>query len=112
MKKKPSRYRQRYGNIKQYKIQCAIAHKSVHGLCCSCLTKQSEELHHAKYGQDSIGHTVFPVCKQCHQIVCHSQENWIVDHKNPVWESRNTEKFLQKLQLGYQLLYEGINHAS
>ena len=103
-------YQQRYGNVKRYKKTCAIAHKSVYGLCCVCLTRTSEELHHAKYGQDEIGKTIFPVCVECHQLECHSKENWIYDPKNPVWGNRNTAKFIERLQLGYQLLYGGINH--
>ena len=99
----------RYGNIKRYGQQCAIAHKSTHGLCCVCMTAKSEELHHAFYGRDIIGVSVFPTCLSCHQNVCHSSDNWVIDHKNPVWKNRNTTGFTQRLQLGYKLLYEGIN---
>lgn len=104
-------YQKRYGNIKQYKIMCAIAHKSVHGQCCVCLTKKSQELHHAKYGKDEIGKTVFPVCTYCHESQCHSHENWIHDSKNPVWGNRNTDEFTRRLICGYQILYGGINYG-
>ncbi|MBN3871655.1 MAG: hypothetical protein HWQ23_15640 [Nostoc sp. JL33] len=69
----------RYGDIKKYKKQCAIAHKSVKGLCCVCLVRPSDELHHAKYGCDRIGLTVFPVCLTCHDQFCHSSKNWQKD---------------------------------
>ncbi len=103
-------YRKRYGNIQKYKKQCAIAHKSVHGLCCVCLTRPSEELHHASYRNDKIGVTVFPVCRKCHQSECHSPSNWMIDKNNRVWGNKNTPKFTKRLQLGYKLLYGGIDH--
>lgn len=108
---KKCNYQKRYGNPKKYRVQCAIAHKSVHGLCCVCLTAKSEELHHASYGKDCIGFSVFPVCTRCHQSVCHAPDNWIVDYKNPVWGNHNSAEFTQRLQLGYKLLYGGIDHA-
>jgi hypothetical protein len=98
----------RYGDIKKYKKQCAIAHQSVKGLCCVCLTKPSEQLHHAKYGCDRIGLTVFPVCLECHDLVCHSSLNWQKDKSNPVWNNQNTPEFTERLKLGYRLLYGGI----
>lgn len=102
-------YSKRYGNPKKYRKQCAIAHKSTHGLCCVCMVKKSEQLHHAYYGQDVIGESVFPVCLRCHQTICHSSENWIIDEDDKVWKNRNTPKFIDRLRLGYRLLYEGIN---
>lgn len=102
-------YSKRYGNPKKYRKQCAIAHQSTHGLCCVCMVKKSEQLHHAYYGQDVIGESVFPVCLRCHQTICHSSENWIVDKDDKVWKNRNTPKFIDRLKLGYRLLYEGIN---
>jgi|GEM_PF-3671641 len=102
-------YSKRYGNPKKYRQQCAIAHKSTHGLCCYCITSKSDELHHAYYGEDVIGESVFPVCLRCHQTICHDPKNWIIDHKNQLWKNRNTTKFLERLRLGYKLLYEGIN---
>lgn len=103
-------FNKRYGNLKKYRQQCAIAHKSTHGLCCVCMTRKSQEIHHAFYGNDIIGVSTYPVCAKCHQTICHSPENWIKDHQNPVWKNRNTMQFTQRLQLGYKLLYEGINH--
>ena len=108
---KKRKYQKRYGNIKQYYKQCAIAHKSVYNLCCVCLTKKSEQLHHAKYGNDIIGTTTFPVCTSCHQRICHDVNNWIIDTTNPEWGNRNTPDFTERLQLGYKLLYGGIDHV-
>jgi len=103
-------YRKRYGNPRKYKQQCAIAHRATHGLCCVCVTGKSEELHHAFYGKDIIGVSTFPVCLRCHTTICHSRENWITDPKDPVWGNRNTDKFRQRIQTGYRLLYEGVEH--
>lgn len=102
-------YDKRYGSSRKYRKQCAIAHKSTHGLCCVCMVKKSDEIHHAYYGKDAIGESTFPVCLSCHQSICHSPKNWIKDGSNPLWKNRNTSEFLQRLRLGYQLLYEGIN---
>ena len=104
-------FAKRYGNMKNYRKQCAIAHKSVHGLCCVCMVKQSEQIHHAFYGNDIIGVSTFPVCLSCHTQICHNPRNWIKDHENPVWRNRNTPEFIERLRLGYRLLYEGINHT-
>ncbi|WP_375511786.1 hypothetical protein [uncultured Nostoc sp.] len=101
-------WRKRYGNIKVYKKQCAIAHQSVKGLCCVCLVRPSEQLHHAKYGNDEIGLTVFPVCLNCHNQVCHSSKNWNKDKTRPVWGNQNTPEFIERLKLGYKLLYGEI----
>ena len=103
-------YKKRYGNPRKYRKQCAIAHKSVHGLCCVCMVNKSEELHHAFYGKDIIGVSTFPVCKKCHDQICHSPRHWTRDKDNPVWGNKNTPQFLERLQLGYKLLYQGINH--
>jgi hypothetical protein len=98
----------RYGNLKKYRRQCAIAHKAVKHFCCVCLTNTSEQLHHAKYGNDKIGVTVFPVCLDCHANVCHSSINWIKDKQNPLWNNQNTPEFIERLEIGYKLLYGGI----
>ncbi len=44
----------RYGDLDKYRRQCAVAHQSVKGLCCVCLVRPSDELHHAKYGNESL----------------------------------------------------------
>lgn len=108
MKKNNLNWRSRYGNIKSYRKQCAIAHQSSKNLCCVCLVNPSEELHHAKYGNDVIGETVFPVCLKCHESVCHSSKNWLKDKYNPVWKNQNTAEFIERLKIGYKLLYKGI----
>lgn len=58
-------YDKRYGSSRKYRKQCAIAHKSTHGLCCVCMVKKSDEIHHAYYGKDAIGESTFPVCLSC-----------------------------------------------
>ncbi|MCC5669229.1 hypothetical protein LC653_36670 [Nostoc sp. CHAB 5784] len=98
----------RYGNSKEYRKQVAIAHRKTHNYCVVCLTKKSEEIHHAYYGNDVIGVSTFPTCYRCHDEICHSPTNWIKNPSNPVWGNRNTEEFITRLRLGYQLLYGGI----
>ncbi|MFN6455734.1 MAG: hypothetical protein RM022_026540 [Nostoc sp. EfeVER01] len=98
----------RYGNPKEYKKQVAIAHRKTHNYCVVCLTKKSEEIHHAYYGNDIIGQSTFPTCYRCHNEICHSPINWIKSRSNPVWGNRNTDEFITRLRLGYQLLYGGI----
>jgi len=95
----------RYG--KNYKKQCAIAHqqhKKGKSLCCCCLKQLAKYLHHTSYGGNRLGDNWFPVCKRCHDDLCHSPDNWMKDNKNPVWGNRNTEGFTKRLRLGYQLL--------
>jgi hypothetical protein len=101
----------RYGNLKKYKKQVAIAHRKTHKYCVVCLTKKSEEIHHAYYGNDVIGVSTFPTCYRCHDEICHSPTNWIKNPSNPVWGNRNTDEFITRLRLGYQLLYGGIRRV-
>lgn len=98
----------RYGTQKSYKKNCAIAHNKTRSLCCVCLVNKSNQIHHAYYGNDVAGESVFPVCTKCHRLTCHSKKYWIKDSKNPVWENRNTETFLQRLRMGYKLLNKGL----
>ncbi|MEH2135413.1 hypothetical protein [Nostoc sp.] len=96
----------RYG--RNYKKQCAIAHekhKKGKSLCCCCLKQRADEMHHTSYGGNRLGDNWFPMCKRCHEDVCHLNSNWIKDNKNPVWGNRNTPEFTKRLRLGYQLLY-------
>ncbi|MBD2536875.1 hypothetical protein H6G97_49705 [Nostoc flagelliforme FACHB-838] len=89
---------------------CAYAHRKTHNYCVVCLTKKSEEIHHAYYGNDVIGVSTFSTCYRCHHEICHSPINWIKNPSNPVWGNRNTDDFITRLRLGYQLLYGGIKH--
>ena len=98
----------RYGDPKKYRKQVAIAHRKTHNYCVVCLTNKSEEIHHAYYGNDIIGVSTFPTCYRCHNEICHSQLNWVKSRINPVWGNRNTNEFITRLRLGYQLLYGGI----
>ncbi|AUB44912.1 hypothetical protein COO91_11165 (plasmid) [Nostoc flagelliforme CCNUN1] len=43
-----------------------------------------------------------------YELFGHSPTNWIICRSNPVWGNRNTDKFITRLRLGYQLLYGGI----
>jgi alkyl sulfatase BDS1-like metallo-beta-lactamase superfamily hydrolase len=72
------------------------------------LWRQSSEIHHAFYGNDIIGWSVFPVDAECHAKICHSKENWITDKDNPVWGNRNTEEFIKKLRDNYKFLRCGV----
>lgn len=60
----------RYGNPKEYRKQVAIAHRKTHNYCVVCLTKKSEEIHHAYYGNDVIGVSIFSACYRCHNEIC------------------------------------------
>lgn len=101
----------RYGNPKHYRKFLAIAHKKTHNYCVVCLSRRSEQIHHAYYGNDIIGISTFPTCASCHSLVCHSPTNWVICRSNPVWGNRNTDEFITRLRLGYQLLYGGIKRV-
>jgi hypothetical protein len=87
---------------KEYRELCSAAHKATNGICVVCMTTKSKELHHTSYSLygsgDQVGVNVFPVCKNCHQIVCHSTKNWITDLTNPTFGNKSTEEFVQLLQ--------------
>ena len=106
-RKSPLNWDARYG--KNYKRLCTMAHRQTKGYCCYCLSSKSEEIHHALYGNDIAGVSIFAVCDRCHTKVCHNRQNWIKDKKNPVWKNRNTEEFTARLKLGFELLSKGIN---
>ena len=94
----------RYGHLAKYKDMCKSAHKETHNLCCVCLNNKSTQIHHACYGNDIIGKSIFPVCVYCHYRICHHKFHWIRCPTDPVWNNRNTEDFTQKLQSGYESL--------
>ncbi len=58
-----------------------------------------------------IGVSTFSTCYRCHHEICHSPTNWIKNPSNPVWGNRNTDEFIIRLRLGYQLLYGGIKRV-
>lgn len=97
-------------NGKPYRKLCAIAHTSSHQLCCVCLTRKSQEIHHSRYKKrgDKPGDNVFPVCKACHIPVCHSPTNWVTHKSQPLWKNHNTPAFERRLRLGYALLHKGV----
>ncbi len=96
-----------------YRKQVALAHrehKQAQNRCCCCLTIRATQMHHTEYGTtEQIGINWFPLCKNCHHEIAHSTANWIKSRVNPVWSNRNTQEFTKRLQLGYQLLYAGID---
>lgn len=98
-------YQARYGDSpKDYAKQCAKAHNLTKQKCCCCLVKPSEEIHHAAYGNDQIGITVFPVCRECHKAIAHHPDNWIVSRQDKVWGSKNTPGFTEQLIAGFSQL--------
>jgi hypothetical protein len=97
-------WRLRYGSSVKYREMCESAHRKTHNLCCVCLLRKSTQIHHACYGNDITGKSIFPVCQYCHYHICHHKANWIRCSKNPVWENRNTEEFIENLQSGYESL--------
>ncbi|RCJ38269.1 hypothetical protein A6769_40000 [Nostoc punctiforme NIES-2108] len=42
------------------------------------------------------------------QMFLRRQLNWIKSRTNPVCGNRNTDEFITRLRLGYQLLYGGV----
>jgi len=77
---------------------CSDAHQDIGQRCVLCL-KKSKVIHHAAYGNDKPGYTVFPVCVRCHNSICHSPTNWI-RHKE-VMKSHNTPDFTEYLRMQY-----------
>jgi|SRR5579883_1440019 len=101
----------RYGDVEQYKKICAAAHRSTHNICCVCMQRPSEEMHHTSYGKHSQGINFFPACAACHLLVCHSSKNWIKDKKDPVKKSHNTPEFVKQLKQNYKQLTKGANYG-
>ncbi|WP_414755555.1 hypothetical protein [Anabaena sp. CCY 9910] len=97
-------WRLRYGSPTKYKNLCKTAHEKTYNLCCCCVKRKSVHIHHAYYGNDVIGESIFPVCMDCHYFACHHKDNWIRSLENPIWENRNTEEFTECLRLGYKAL--------
>lgn len=110
-------------NGKPYRKLCAIAHRGSHQLCCLCLRRPSNVIHHSQYGKDKVGKTVFPVCggrydKEgnllpgeqigCHELECHHPNNWVTYKNAPLWKNHNIPAFERRLRLGYALLHKGV----
>ena len=90
------KYAQRYYG--DYKQRCSNTHR-LHGQRCVICYGKSEEIHHALYGNDIPGKTIFSVCRHCHENICHSPENWIKS-SNPM-KCRNTPQFTTFLRTQY-----------
>ena len=102
----------RYGDIQR------IAHKQTKNTCCYCMARRSKEVHHARY-QDgmgkvrtheiaAIGKSLFPVCLPYHRGKLHDRRAWHYDNDDPVFGSGNTNEVVERLRLGFKLLFEGI----
>lgn len=101
------KYEDRYGDDpKKYRKQCARVHQKTNGLCCVCMVRQSEQIHHSSYRKsgDRVGVNVFGVCISCHTHICHHSKNWIIHPTDPVWKNHNTAEFTRLLQHNFKKL--------
>jgi hypothetical protein len=90
-----------------YYGRCREAHRSTGQRCVIC-TGKSTHVHHAYYGDDVVGTSIFPICESCHGSVCHSRENWIPNKQE--MKAKNTPAFINKLRI--QFLYvRVVTHA-
>lgn len=106
-------YRDRYGNMTEYRKRVAIAHTICKETCCRCLRKfhpnnRKTQVHHTRYlgKKDKLGINYFLLCKPCHQIA-HFDTYWVVDSVNPVWESHSVRKFETELQENFRAIVGG-----
>ena len=81
------------------------AHRLTGGICCLCQKELSVEAHHSRYLwlDDKPGLNIYPLCLSCHKL-SHSSANWIKHKGNPLWKSRNTDKWEAKLKAGFNEL--------
>lgn len=98
-----------------YARKVAQTHRYTNNICCCCLKRPSEQAHHTRYlgVADEPGGNLYPVCggkgkEGCHDLLCHSFENWIVDNQNPVWGNHNTFEWENKLRAGFELLTQRV----
>jgi hypothetical protein len=106
-----SKYQKRY-HPHRYPPIVRFAHLSIGGICCWCLAKPSEEIHHVRYkdqygaiaGREIPGVDIFPVCIKCHDSECHSKENWVIAKVKPELNNHSTEDAVERLKIGYELL--------
>lgn len=98
----------RYAEPKKHKRQCAKAHQKTNGICCVCMVRPSEQIHHSSYRRsgDRAGINVFPVDRYCHANICHHNKNWIIHPIDPVWKNHNTREFTRMLQNNYKKLQQ------
>lgn len=78
------------------------AHNATWGICCLCRKELSVEAHHSRYlhKNDKAGLNVWPLCLHCHKL-SHSPKHWIKHKGNPLWKSRNTDEWEEKLRQGF-----------
>ena len=111
LKSKPlikDKYDDRYGNIPSYRKHCAKVHQGTGGICCVCMARQSQEVHHTSYRKsvNRRGINEFPVCISCHRHICHHPKNWIIHPVDPIWKNHNTAEFTRMLQQNYKKLQQ------
>ncbi len=102
-------YSKRYAG--NYKHTCKVSHQSTGGYCSWCLARKSEENHHVRYkdsigcirGREIPGIDVFPLCLRCHDVVAHSDANWVRVKDNPELNNHNTPEFIDELSRRYKL---------
>ena len=85
-----------YGN---YRERCRQVHHAQGQRCCLCFDK-SQEVHHASYGHDVPGVTIFALCLNCHKLA-HTGKNWIWNQDK--MKCQNSDKFKAKLRKGFLL---------
>lgn len=110
MVKRQLDFSSRYAEPTKHKKQCAKAHQKTNGICCVCMARPSEEIHHSSYRRsgDRVGVNIFSVCRYCHQHICHHNNNWIVHPVDPVWKNHNTASFTKMLQANYRKLQQRV----
>jgi len=104
---KSEEWQERYGDLGEYRKLCAIAYSLVNSKCCVCKIRPAREIHHAFYRKnnpDKPGYNLFPVCLPCHDTVCHHENNWNINDKDPVWRNRNNRKFTRLLRENFKFL--------
>ncbi len=103
---KQSSYDDRYGNISSYKKHCAKVHKGTGSICCVCMIRTSEQVHHTSYRKSGNrrGSNEFPVCLYCHRNICHHPQNWVIHPTDPIWKNHNIPAFTKMLQINYKKL--------
>lgn len=98
---------------------CALAHRTVNGICCHCMARASQEVHHVRYsdehgaiaGREIPGEDIFPLCQQCHGLH-HTKRYWIKSKVNPALNNRATDDAIELLKNNYEVLANGVEHGN
>lgn len=73
---------------------------------CVMCNESATLVHHAFYGSDVCGWSIFPLCEKCHEI-SHLPQFWI-NNQNEIF-ARNTREFIQILRAKYYYAYRKNN---